>query len=416
MEAESKTLEYKETNTKRFLKTVSAFANYGSGRIVFGVTDSGELVGIADPKTFCLDVENAINDNIVPHPDYKLAAADDGTVVLTVQEGQHKPYLYNNKAFKRNDTSTIEVDRLEMQRLILEGRNQSYEELPARNQDLKFTVLEEALQQELGIQRLTQDILKTLELYHPNGGYNRAAELLADKNDAIIVDIVRFRNNINEIQERKALQGVSLLDAYQQAVKMFQAYYLYEKIEGMKRSPVEEIPETAFREALANAMLHRMWDVTTPINIRMFADSIEVTSPGGLPRDLSEAEFLAGKISVLRNPLLAEVFYRLHIIEKFGTGIRRIRQAYADFAEQPSFDVYPNSIAVTLPVQGNVSLTVEERSLFTQMVTDRPYSRLELAEKTGIHEATVRRLLKKLSDHQLVKIQGKGRATRYIRI
>ncbi len=76
---------------------------------------------------------------------------------------------------------------------------------------------------------------------------------------------------------------------------------------------------------------------TTPLN------------PGGLPSDLSEKEFLRGRESVLRNPILAGVFARLGIIERFGTGTRRIRECYKDLAMQPQFEVFENSVSLTLP-------------------------------------------------------------------
>ena len=92
---ESNHLEYKESITNSFLKTVSAYANYGTGEIMFGVTDDGEAKGVEDPKNVCLDIENRINDNINPVPEYTLDVNEKASVVtLTVSEGLHKPYLY----------------------------------------------------------------------------------------------------------------------------------------------------------------------------------------------------------------------------------------------------------------------------------------------------------------------------------
>lgn len=72
-----------------------------------------------------------MNDNMNPVPVYDLNINDDSTITLTVYESDFKPYLYKGKAYKRHDTSTIEVDRLELNRLILEESHQSYEELVA---------------------------------------------------------------------------------------------------------------------------------------------------------------------------------------------------------------------------------------------------------------------------------------------
>ncbi len=119
---ESKKLEFKEKLTNTFLKTVSAYANYGSGKILFGVNDNGENVGVINPNQLCLDIENKINDSVTPCPEFTLSINEKTKVVtLSIMEGLHKPYFYKSKAYRRNDTSTVEVDRLELTRLILEG-------------------------------------------------------------------------------------------------------------------------------------------------------------------------------------------------------------------------------------------------------------------------------------------------------
>ena len=118
----------KGTITNTFLKTVSAFSNYNGGIILFGVDDNGNVKGLPDVKQACLDIENKINDSILPQPNYTLEIQNnEQTIKLTVKSGLQKPYLYKSKAYKRNDTATIEVDTLEFSRLVLEGKNISFE-------------------------------------------------------------------------------------------------------------------------------------------------------------------------------------------------------------------------------------------------------------------------------------------------
>lgn len=138
---ESKTLEFKETVTKTFLKTVSAFSNYGGGKIIFGIDDNGNVKEIEKSEDVCIDIENSINDNISPQPKYNILVNDDRTITLTVFEGDNKPYFYKSKAYKRNDTATIEVDTFELTRLILESKKINFEELKAEKQELEFTYL-----------------------------------------------------------------------------------------------------------------------------------------------------------------------------------------------------------------------------------------------------------------------------------
>ena len=119
---ETRQLEFKSDISNTFLKTVSAFANYDGGQIIFGVGDTGERIGLKDPAETCLAIENKINDAIRPQPQYELSVNEkDKTVTLTVEAGPAKPYTYQSKAYRRNDTATIEVDEPELSRLILQG-------------------------------------------------------------------------------------------------------------------------------------------------------------------------------------------------------------------------------------------------------------------------------------------------------
>ena len=108
----------------------------------FGIDDIGNIKGVSDIKQACLDIENKINDSISPQPNYTLEIKNnDKTIKLTVKSGVQKPYLYKSKAYKCNDTATIEVDTLGFSKLILEGKNIRFEELPYKEQDLAFEVL-----------------------------------------------------------------------------------------------------------------------------------------------------------------------------------------------------------------------------------------------------------------------------------
>jgi ATP-dependent DNA helicase RecG len=125
---ETRDIEFKVDVTNTFLKTVSAYANYGSGKIKFGVRDDGTAVGVNDPEQVCLTIENKINDAINPNPDFQLAIdAETKVVTLSVQKGATPPYLYKAKAYKRNDSATVPVDTRELSRLILLGENKTYD-------------------------------------------------------------------------------------------------------------------------------------------------------------------------------------------------------------------------------------------------------------------------------------------------
>ena len=362
----------------------------------------------------CLDIENKINDTIRPQPQYKLAVQEaDKTVTLTVEAGRNKPYTYKSKVYKRNDTATIAVDDLELTRLILQGKNINYEDLPADKQDLTFRTLEEKAKQEIGIKALNKDVLKTLNLYSDSEGYNHAAELLADENNYPGIDIARFGESISIILKRATFEHESVLNELEKAVEVYRDYYQYEEIRGMDRVKVETIPEEAFRETIANALIHRTWDVNAQIRVSMFDDRIEVSSPGGLPSGLSEAEYLKGNVSILRNPILGNIFFRLHIVEILGTGIVRIREAYKNSDRKPVFEILENSINVILPVMSDLDLTEDEAAVYKVLSKVMPKSISEITAAVPFGKSKTTVLLKRLADKNIVSIIGTGRGTKY---
>lgn len=413
---ETRTTEFKERITNTFLKTVSAFSNYDGGEIFFGIDDNGNITGVSDVKQACLDIENKINDSITPQPDYKLELQNnDKTIKLTVKSGLQKPYLYKSKAYKRNDTATIEVDMLELSRLILEGKNISFEELPCEDQELTFDILCQKLKESIQIDTFNQDTLKTLNLYNSTIGYNNAAGILADKNHFPGIDMVKFGENISVIHKRATFDNRSVLAVYEKALEVFKDYYQYEEIEGANRKKIERIPEAAFREAIANALIHRAWDVESQIRVLMFDNRIEIISPGGLPSGITEDEYLSGKLSVLRNRNLANVFYRLGFVEIFGTGITRIKQLYEEGLRRPDFEVSENTIKMVLPVlEKNLNLTEDERKIYVILSKTMLKSISEIAPYVPFGKSKTTQLLKEMNKKGVVKIEGRGRGTKYM--
>ena len=413
---ETRTLEFKETITNTFLKTVSAFSNYDGGTIFFGVDDDGNIKGLPDVKQACLDIENKINDSITPQPDYTLEVQNnDQTIKLTVKSGLQKPYLYKSKAYKRNDTATIEVDTLEFSRLVLDGKNIRFEELPCKDQELSFEILHRKLKETVRIENFDKETLKTLNLYDDVNGFNNAAGLLADKNHFPGIDIVKFGENISIIQKRSTFENISVLEVYEKAIDVFRDYYQYEVIQGADRKKMEKVPEAAFREAIANALIHRVWDVNSQIRVSMFDDRIEIVSPGGLPSGITEEEYLSGKLSVLRNRNLANVFYRLGFVEIFGTGITRIKQLYAESLIKPDFEVSENAIEIVLPIfEKNADLTEDEIVIYKLLSKTMLKPISEVAPYVPFGKSKTIKLLKEMCQKGVIAVEGKGKGTKYI--
>ena len=414
---ESRVLEFKKDITNTFLKTVSAFANFGAGTILFGVDDCGKTVGVSDPDKVRLDIENRINDSIRPKPEYLISVNRRTNVIsLNVAEGRYKPYLYKGKAYRRSDTATLEVDQVELRRLTLEGENLYYEGLPCGEDQLFFNYFESKLVEKLDINTLTDDVLRTLGFINDDKKFNNAGALFADNNKFSGIDIARFGNSISEILDRETISGVSILKQYDDAVSVFRRYYQYELVQGVERKTVDKIPEEAFREAIANALVHRTWDINSHVRVAMFSDRIEISSPGGLPKGITKEEYLNGSISNLRNPIIGNVFFRLRYIEMFGTGIRRIKETYANAPIKPDFNITEDSISVILPcVDRKIEASADGMKILVLLSEGMIFSSREISEKLGWSKDKTIRVLNTLLAAGYIQKAGNGRGTKYLR-
>ena len=236
---------------------------------------------------------------------------------------------------------------------------------------------------------------------------------MADQNSFFGVDIVRFGDSIDYILDRKTFSNISVLSQYDQAVEMYRQYYQYEVIDGVRRRTVETIPETAFREAMANAIASRKWNVNAHIRVAMFADRIEIFTTGGLPDSITQDDFMNSMVPLLRNPVLGSVFYRMHYLEQLGTGVRRIHEAYEDNRRKPVFDISENAVQVILPVPGTADLTEDQETVYGLMKTGRKISSSLASRDTGFSKSKVTAILKQLAAKGYVQITGNGRGTKY---
>ena len=475
---ENDSIELKEIVNNTFLKAVSAFANFHTGTIYFGVKDNGKVIGIQDSKSEREKIENIINDSIKPVPKYKLTehVVDGKTIIeLDVYKGEDTPYLYKNIAYKRADTSSVPCGNYYMRALLLKGMNMAYEELPYENGKLSFNKLSERLRSIVCIEDINLDVLKSLGLYK-DGNYNNAAAFLADENNFFScgIDMVRFGENINIFLDRVTVEKRSLLEQYDAALNFFDKWYSpYEEISGFFRETRIHIPREAFRESIANALCHRDYDMNSKIRVECYSDKIKIISPGGLVESLDEESFLRGSFSALRNETVAEVFHRLKLIEKFGTGIKRIWKEYEKFEEKPSFNIGKNAVEVCLPCinyklygnksareigsygkidsgnhnsdsenveknsenvennheknsgdsekyntdsKNNSKLTVKERNelILDMLVCDNSLTVKKLSEKIGVSESSINRGLKSLRENECLRYEGSAKTGKWI--
>lgn len=435
--AETVNLEFKREFTKNILKTVSAYANYHDGEIIIGIDDDLNIVGVNDVVSLRLKLENSINDSISPRPYYEITEKvlnDKTLIILKVYHGENTPYLYDNKAYKRMDTSTIVVDRYDYENLILNGRNQGYDEIFTQEDNLKFDYLSKKLREILGLNMLSPDILKTLGLIR-NDKYTNAAALVSDNNPISNsgISLIRFEGNtIANIRDRIYLNNLSILEMFDKSIDFYYKHInTAEIIQGAYRKTLEQVPFVAYREAVANAIVHRDYSIKAENRIEIYDDRIEIVSPGGLPIGITEEEYLDGRISISRNKIISDLFFRLGIIERLATGIRRIRQYYRDYDVKPIFSITANSIKVILPFTNNNNnssservnestneyyseLTESERLLINYIRINKHITRIEAEKLLDVKKTYTVKILNELIQKGILKRVGIGRNTMYV--
>ncbi|MCD4712679.1 MAG: putative DNA binding domain-containing protein [Clostridiales bacterium] len=428
---EDKFTEYKREYTKTFLKTVSAYANFHNGVIIFGLDDQHGVIGIGDTDNLRLAIEHGINDSIEPTPYYEIEIETIDSkkiLVLSVFKGEHTPYYCSGKAYNRFDTSTVQVDRNTLSELILSGRNICFDEQESDIDDLSFNFLLSRLNKAIGVKNISEDLLRTLLLKKMNK-YTNAAILFSDFNPmkSAIVHLIAYEDDsVGRIVDRDILEEISIIEQYERCIQFYRKHLnIGEIIEGPYRETVEEIPMVAFREAITNALAHRDYSRDVAIRVEIFSNRIEIVSPGSLPVGLSVDEFENGSISLIRNRIIADLFRRLNLVEKFGTGIRRIKEYYKDYQIKPVFCVKENSVAVILPkfkaleinrvMESKQELPTDEREkkIYEMLMENNSLTRIEIEKALNLGRSQTGDILKAMKEKSYIVKLGNGRTTKY---
>ncbi|MFA7203687.1 MAG: RNA-binding domain-containing protein [Candidatus Caldatribacteriota bacterium] len=416
---ESKTMEFKQSFTTNIYKTISAFSNLEGGTVLLGVRDDGEIVGLEEIKKIKLNIENTINDVFNPRPiiEFKNLILNDKEVLeIKVEKGKFPPYFYKNVSYMRTDTSTVPMDMKTLAKYMLTSENVSFDELDIKNTALNFDYLEKGLKEALGLEKINDSVLITLGL-KKDGLFNRAAMLLSDDNSIsnAYIDIAKFKISTDQFVDRIKFEKNSLLKYYDDLLELFNKYYPKLSIVSVpKRIEKEQIPYGAFKEAILNAIIHRDYLIDRGIQISMYDYMIEINSPGGLPEGISKEVFLSGGTSIPRNKVLASVFFRLGIIDQFGTGIKRIINNYHHTDEKPSFVINDNQIKIILPVIGYEYHKLNTEEAIVTYLKAHPYSkRTEIESRINVEKTTLLRRLNELIDKGLIHKTGASLNTTY---
>lgn len=425
---ESEVVELKSEVVGDICKEIIAFANTKGGTLYIGVADDGRVLGVENADRVTLQLNHMIRDSIKPDVTmfvhYETQTVDGKQILsVTVQKGTGRPYYLGSKGLKpsgvyvRNGTSADPATDTVIRMMIKETDGDSFETRRSLEQNLTF----DAAKAQFARQKVPFDFAKmqTLGLVSQDGIYSNVALLLSDQCPSTI-KAATFAGTEKEVfQDRREFSGslfrqmddlYAYLDLRNQTKATFQGLY---------RTDTKDYPEEALRETLMNSLVHRDYSFHASTLVSVYEDRIEVVSVGGLPSGIGLEDILLG-LSVCRNPQLAAVFYRLALIEAYGTGMPKIMKAYAGTGLIPRIEVTPHAFKVTLPncnaaakePAADLPQTNEEKILDV-LAQAGAITRSEVDTLLNVSQSTANRILKRMVREGLLVQEGRGRMTRY---
>ena len=331
---------------KRYLKTVVAFANGLGGSVVFGIDDKAlDVVGVPDGKLRKMEdgLASAISSACAPAivPSFSRETIEGKTVlVVDIYPGRNTPYHIKAEGldgvYVRVGATTRKAEREQVEDLILRGGNRTYdavireEEIVSEGAMMKLCRRITSAHAENSGERIkvTPNMLEGWGVVKKIGGKwhpSVAFQWLSTNNDhfARVQCAVFADDERTEFIDRQEYSG-SLIDQVEESYKfLLRSIRRGAKIEGLYRKDSYELPPEALREAIVNAVAHRDYRQHAYVQVSVSPGRVEVVSPGALFDGLTKDEMVSGK-SKLRNPVLADIFHKMGMIEKWGTGLPRI--------------------------------------------------------------------------------------------
>lgn len=444
---ESELVELKSVVVDDIKKEIIAFANCEGGKLYIGVQDDGTVIGVDDPDETALQISNMVRDAIKPDITMFLhyeTIDEDGKkiVVVDVQQGTERPYYIAKKGLRpegvyvRQGFSSAPATNTAIRRMIKETDGDRFEEMRSLEQNLTF----EAATKKFTEYKLPfgEPQMKTLGVMSHDGVYTNLGLLLSDQ-CVHTIKVAAFQGTTqNEFKDRREFSGSlfqQMDDVYDYIDFRNQTHSTFSKL---RRIDQRDYPEAAVRESLLNLLVHREYSFRASTFISLYTDRLEFTSIGGLVSGVTLRDVMMG-ISVCRNAKLANVFYRLELIEAYGTGMRKIMEAYEGSGLTPEIETTDNAFKIILPNR-NTNKPKEETPEQMEKETieavaevaeveqaDPPenqiialakeigsFSRKDAEIALGISQSTCGRLLKKMISEGLINQVGQGKSTRYV--
>ncbi len=366
---------------KSWLKSVSAFANGVGGTLIFGIADDGTIVGIEDIKKVSEFVSQKIKERIEPLPEIILkiqkTADEKELLLLKVLSGQETPYYYTGdgtmEAYVRIGNESVSANATELKRLVLRGKNSSYDSLISDYifEDFSFSKLRERYKEWTG-NSMSEKSFESFGIVGRDGRLTNAGAILADNSP--IRHSRLFCTRWNGLD--KSGGQVDALDSGEYSGSLITL--LNEGVAFVKRNMKVlwkktsnsriELPDYCERsvfESIVNALVHRDYLINgSEVHIDIFDNRLVIYSPGEMPDGTNIQERDIDMIpSVRRNPVLADIFSRLGYMERQGSGLNKIKSAYehaVNYTPEKVPEFYSDRVQFTVTLK-NLNYNIKKK-------------------------------------------------------
>ncbi len=424
---ENSVIELKSEVTPDIKKEIIAFANCEGGDIYVGVANDGTIIGVKNTETEMERISQMIQNGIKPDLHAYTSVEEiieqkKSIIHIAVSVGLKRPYHLSDKGLKssgvyvRHGITSAPASEEMIRAMIRDSDGAVFDKARSSNQALSFDYAKRYFtEREIPFE---QSNMRTLKLVDSDGYFTNAALLLSDQCEHSIKCAVYQNDTKLNFKARKDFFGSVLKQLDESYGFISLNNNLRSTFEGLNRIDVPDYPEYALREALLNTVVHRDYDYSGSTIVNIFSDRIEFVSIGGLVKGITMTDAING-VSQSRNSVLAGVFYRLTLIESYGTGIKRIIESYAPYNLTPKFSPAPASFVATLPnintskIKPDQNLTDEEKVL-NLMRTGGSISRKDIEDLLGVSSFPANKLLNRLLAEKKIAKTGSARATKYI--
>ena len=385
----SKNVEYKVTlpdKSEKYMKTIVAFANTQGGKLVVGIDDkTHEIVGVENEILFQVmdGIANAVSDSCMPQiiPDIEPQTVDGKTViVVSVEAGKNRPYYLKSKG-KENGTyirvagTSRQAFPEKIRELEMEGARISWDELTCVGYSVSDEATERLCQDIENFRKkagMTEHSVKKEQLINWKILKQSEGQVMATNAYALLTSdyfpfsktqCAVFKGTDRAVfLDKREFTGPIYAQIESAVDFVLRNIRLGARIDGLVRKEKYELPLEAIREMIINAHCHRNLLDESCIQVAVYDDRLEVTSPGGLYNGLTYEEVMNGH-SKIRNKAIANIFSQMGLVEAWGSGIKRILNAAKEYGLlEPKFQEFDNMFRVEL-FRDSLPMTLENKNI-----------------------------------------------------